>query len=94
MYKRGPRDAAAARREAQALWSKQEKERDAKARKEKEKEQEAGVLKTARLRELRLAKEAADKEAAKAAPAPAPPASRVRRPGPAIPERPEKEEET
>jgi len=93
MYKRGPRDAAAARREAQALWSKQEKERDAKARKEKEKEQEAGVLKTARLRELRLAKEAADKEAAKAAAAP--PAGRaVRRPGPAIPQRPEKEEET
>lgn len=87
-----PRGAAAARREAQALWSKQEKERDAKSRKEKEKEQEAGALKTARLRELRLAKEAADKEAAKAAPTP--PASRVRRPGPAIPERPEKEDET
>jgi hypothetical protein len=61
-----PRGAAAAQREAQAVWRQQEKQRDAKARKERDKERAAGELKTARLRELRLTKEAADREAAKA----------------------------
>lgn len=59
-----PRGAAAARREAQAVWGQQEKQRDAKAHKERDKERAAGELKTARLRELRLAKEAADRETA------------------------------
>lgn len=75
-----PRGATAARREAQALWRQQEKNRDVKARKEREKEQEANVLKTARLRALRLAKEAADREIAAREAAAKPPGGTRRRP--------------
>lgn len=50
-----------ARRDAETLWAKK-KQRSAEA--VKDKSRQADALKTARLRELRLAKEAADKEAA------------------------------
>jgi len=52
-----------ARRSAEALLN-QSKKREASFKWEQEREYEAMVSKTARLRELRLAKEAADKEAA------------------------------
>jgi hypothetical protein len=52
-----------ARRNAEALLN-QSKKREASFKWEQEREYEAMVSKTARLRELRLAKEAADKEAA------------------------------
>jgi hypothetical protein len=48
-----------ARRTAQAVWDKS-KQRDAEALKEKDRERRATEMKTERLRELRLAKEAAD----------------------------------
>ncbi len=48
-----------ARRKAQALWDKA-KQRDQEVLKEKDRERRAAEAKTARLRELRLAKEAAD----------------------------------
>jgi hypothetical protein len=73
------RGAAAARREAQVLWRQQEKSRDVKARKEREKEQEALALKTAHLRALRLAKEAADREIAAKEAAARPPGGTRRR---------------
>ena len=49
-----------ARRKAQALWD-EHKKRDEKVLKEKDKERQAEAEKVARLRELRLAKEAARK---------------------------------
>ena len=52
-----------ARRKAQALWD-EHKKRDEKVLKEKDKERQAEAEKVARLRELRLAKEAADRKAA------------------------------
>jgi len=52
-----------ARRAAEALWIK-DKKRAAEVVSKKEKERNAGALKTQRLRELRLAKEAAEKQAA------------------------------
>lgn len=52
-----------ARRAAEALWSKGKK-KDADTLTEKEKERQTDALKTARLREQRLEKEAADKAAA------------------------------
>ena len=52
-----------ARRSAEALLN-QSKKREASFKWEQEREYEAMVAKTARLRELRLAKEAADNEAA------------------------------
>ena len=55
-----------ARRRAQALWD-EHKKRDEKALKEKDKERQAEAEKVARLRELRLAKEAADRKAAEEA---------------------------
>jgi hypothetical protein len=55
-----------ARRKAQALWD-EHKKRDEKALKEKDKERQAEAEKVARLRELRLAKEAADRKAAEEA---------------------------
>ena len=61
---------SSARRNAEALLNKAQK-REASFKLEQEREHEAMVLKTARLRELRLAKEAAEK-AAKAATPPAP----------------------
>ena len=59
-----------ARRNAQAVWEKAKK-RDDEIVKERDKARIAEASKVARLKELRLAKEAADREAAaKAAPAP------------------------
>jgi hypothetical protein len=52
-----------ARRKAQALWD-EHKKRDEKVLKEKDKERQAEAEKVARLRELRLAKEAAERKAA------------------------------
>jgi len=52
-----------ARRRAQALWD-EHKKRDEKALKEKDRERQAEAEKVARLRELRLAKEAAERKAA------------------------------
>jgi len=54
---------SSARRSAEALLN-QSKKREASVKWEQEREYEAMVAKTARLRELRLAKEAADEEAA------------------------------
>jgi hypothetical protein len=66
---------SAARRNAEALLGRTQK-REASLKLEQEREYEAMTLKTARLRELRLAKEAADR----AAEAAAPPASRPAKP--------------
>ena len=52
-----------ARRKAQALWD-EHKKRDEKVLKEKDKERQAEAEKVARLRELRLAKVAADRKSA------------------------------
>ena len=54
---------SSARRNAEALLN-QSKKREASFKLEQEREYEAMVSKTTRLRELRLAKEAADQEAA------------------------------
>jgi hypothetical protein len=61
---------SAARRNAEAMLNPSKKP-DSTLKLEREKEYDAMVEKTARLRALRLAKEAADKEAAAAAAAPA-----------------------
>ena len=66
---------SSARRNAEALLNKAQK-REASFKLEQEREHEAMMFKTARLRELRLAKEAADK----AAEVPAPPVSRPAKP--------------
>ncbi|MGA2088223.1 MAG: hypothetical protein ABSG66_04815 [Stellaceae bacterium] len=60
---------AAARSRAQALWGK-EKKKGEEVLKARDKERQEEAAKVARLRGLRLAKEAADKIAADAAPAP------------------------
>jgi len=52
-----------ARRRAQALWD-EHKKRDEKALKKKDRERQAEAEKVARLRELRLAKEAAERKVA------------------------------
>jgi hypothetical protein len=65
-----PPRVSAARRNAEALLS-QKRSRESSFKLEQEREQEAIAQKTARLRELRLAKEAADSQAAASAPAPA-----------------------
>jgi hypothetical protein len=63
---------SAARRNAEALLSKSQK-REASFKLDQEREHEAMALKTARLRELRLAKEAAEEKlAASTSPAPRP----------------------
>ena len=68
--------ASSARRNAEVLLGKAQK-REANFKLEQEREYEAMMLKTARLRELRLAKEAAEKKAeASAPPAPRPPKPR------------------
>jgi hypothetical protein len=67
----------AARRDADALLGRTQK-REASFRLDQEREYESMVLKTARLRELRLAKEAAEKEAKASAP-PAPRPAKPRR---------------
>ena len=66
MSKNSPR-LSVARRNAEALMS-QSKKREMSLKLEQERDYEAMVLKTARLRELRLAKEAADNKAATTAP--------------------------
>ena len=67
---------SAARRNAEALLSKTQK-REATFKLDQEREHEAMVLKMARLRELRLAKEAAEKKPeASASPHPRPPKPR------------------
>ncbi len=58
-----------ARRNAQAVWEKSKK-RDEEVLKERDKARLAEASKVARLKELRLAKEAAEREAAAKAPAP------------------------
>jgi hypothetical protein len=68
---------SAARRNADALLGRTQK-REASFKLDQEREYESMVLKTARLRELRLAKEAAEKEAAASAP-PAPRPAKPRR---------------
>ena len=68
--------AAEARREAQAKWDKTRKQ-EAEASKKKDKEREAIANKISRLRDLRLAKEAADREAAAAKPPEKPRRKRV-----------------
>ncbi|MGO9786132.1 MAG: hypothetical protein ACLPL5_04910 [Stellaceae bacterium] len=60
---------SAARSRAQALWGK-EKKKGEEILKVRDKERQEEAAKVARLRGLRLAKEAADKIAAEAAPAP------------------------
>ena len=69
--------ASAARRNAETLLGKTQK-REVALKLEQEREYEAMLLKTARLRELRLAKEAADKMAEGSA-SPAPRRLKVRR---------------
>ena len=66
MSKLPSRDSAA-RRNAEAMLN-QTKKRESSFKLDQEREHEAMVLKTNRLRELRLAKEAADREAAALAP--------------------------
>ena len=61
---------SAARRNAEALLN-QTKKRESDFKLEQERESEALALKTARLRELRLAKEAADRSATVTSPPPA-----------------------
>jgi hypothetical protein len=56
-----------ARRRAQAMWEKSGKKQAPEPSSEREKEQRASEAKVARLRELRLAKEAAEREAAQKA---------------------------
>jgi hypothetical protein len=72
MLKPGGARAEEARRKAQEQFAKV-KQRDAEALKEREKIQAADAAKTARLRALRLAKEAADEAAAAQAAAAAKP---------------------
>ena len=64
-----PNRVSAARRNAEALLGKNQK-RESTFKLEQERERDAMVEKTARLRELRLAKEAADREVAASKPAP------------------------
>jgi hypothetical protein len=70
--------ASAARRNAEALLSKAQK-REQTFKLDQEREHEAMMLKTARLRELRLAKEAEDEKLKAAAPPPGPRAVKPRR---------------
>jgi hypothetical protein len=70
--------ASAARRNAEALLSKAQK-REQTFKLDQEREHEAMMLKTARLRELRLAKEAEDEKLKVAAPPSAPRAPKPRR---------------
>jgi len=70
--------ASAARRNAEALLSKAQK-REQTFKLDQEREHEAMMLKTARLRELRLAKEAEDEKLKVATPPSAPRAVKPRR---------------
>jgi hypothetical protein len=69
---------SSARRNAEALLNKSQK-REASFKLEQAQEHEAMVLKTARLRELRLAKEEEDKRSQEAAPPPSKRAAKPRR---------------
>jgi hypothetical protein len=66
-----PTRTSAARRNAEAMLN-QSRKRESSFMQEQAREHDAMVEKTARLRALRLAKEAEDREAAALAPAPAP----------------------
>jgi hypothetical protein len=77
MSKMEQRDAEA-RRAAQALWSKNQ-QRTEEVLKDKEKARQDDALKTARLRELRMAKIAADEKVAADDPPVAKPSAPVRR---------------
>jgi hypothetical protein len=77
MSKMEQRDAEA-RRAAQALWNKNQ-QRTAEVLKDKEKARQADALKTARLRELRMAKIAADEKVAAEEKAVAKPIAPIRR---------------
>jgi hypothetical protein len=77
MSKMEQRDAEA-RRAAQALWNKNQ-QRTAEVLKDKEKARQADALKTARLRELRMAKAAAEEKVAAEEKAVAKPVAPVRR---------------
>jgi hypothetical protein len=70
---------SSARRNAEALLSKSQK-RESSFKLEQAQEHEAMMLKTARLRELRLAKEEEDKRLQEAAPPPASRPDKPRRP--------------
>jgi hypothetical protein len=70
-----PTRISAARRNAEALLSRSKKQ-ESTLKLEQEREHDAMVEKTARLRALRLAKEASDREVAAAAPTSARPKSR------------------
>jgi hypothetical protein len=70
-----PTRISAARRNAEALLSRSKKQ-ESTLKLEQEREHDAMVEKTARLRALRLAKEAADREAAASAPPVARPKAR------------------
>lgn len=72
MSKNTPRSSAA-RRNAEALMS-QSKKRELSFKAEQERDYESMLLKTARLRELRLAKEAEEQNASSSASAPTRPA--------------------
>ena len=78
MSKSSPSRMSAARRNAETILSQSRKRQDS-FKHEQQQAQDAMTLKTTRLRELRLAKDAADQEVADAAPAPAPKRSKVRR---------------
>jgi hypothetical protein len=67
MMNRFPPRLSAARRNAEAML-KQTRKKEANSKLEQERERGELALKSARLRELRLAKEAADREAAAASP--------------------------
>lgn len=73
-----PTRISAARRNAEALLSRGKKQ-ESSFKLEQEREHDAMVEKTARLRALRLAKEAADREAAASAPAARPKSRFMRR---------------
>lgn len=70
--------ASAARRNAETLLGKAQK-REASFKLEQQREHEAMMFKTARLRELRLAKEAEEKKLQAAAPSPSRRAAKPRR---------------
>jgi hypothetical protein len=78
MMSKNPSRSSAARRNAEALLGRAQK-REASFKLEQEREYEAMMHKTARLRELRLAKEAEDKKLQPATPPSAPRPSKPRR---------------
>lgn len=73
-----PSRVSSARRNAETLL-RQSRKQDSTFQVEQERHQQAMSLKTTRLRELRLAKEAEDREAAAANPSPAPKTKRTKK---------------